>query len=97
MKLTELIAALNMLCYIVMLNTNKQFVLLLFTFSRKLLGIIVSPLCWKNNEWVGLSVACSLKSLVTSLDDVTRSLDKSPTINRDIMPKSWDQIGKLGQ
>jgi len=30
-------------------------------------GIIVAPLCWKANEWIGLSVGCRLTSVLHSL------------------------------
>ena len=36
-----------------------------------LAGMIVSPLCWKNNEWVGLTVGCSMSEILDSLRDVT--------------------------
>lgn len=32
-----------------------------------IVGVIVCPLCWKNNEWVGLSVVCSLDAVLKSL------------------------------
>ncbi|KAM4702854.1 peroxisomal leader peptide-processing protease [Rhinophrynus dorsalis] len=39
-----------------------------------LVGIIVSPLCWKSNEWVGLTVACSISHI---LENIVKSLDKT--------------------
>ncbi|XP_069609416.1 peroxisomal leader peptide-processing protease [Ranitomeya imitator] len=35
-----------------------------------LIGIIVAPLCWKTNEWVGLSVACSLSHILDNIGKV---------------------------
>ncbi|XP_033108892.1 peroxisomal leader peptide-processing protease-like isoform X2 [Anneissia japonica] len=35
--------------------------------QRKLVGMIVSPLCWKVNEWIGLTLAVSISTLLDSL------------------------------
>ncbi|XP_072045018.1 peroxisomal leader peptide-processing protease-like [Amphiura filiformis] len=35
--------------------------------KRRLVGMIVAPLCWKANEWIGLSLACSIQSVLDSL------------------------------
>ncbi|KAM3914113.1 peroxisomal leader peptide-processing protease [Leptodactylus fuscus] len=35
-----------------------------------LVGIIVAPLCWKTNEWVGLTVACSLSHILDSINKI---------------------------
>ncbi|KAK6973943.1 peroxisomal leader peptide-processing protease-like isoform X2 [Biomphalaria glabrata] len=35
--------------------------------SRYLTGMVVASLCWKNKEWVGFSLACSLKSILSHL------------------------------
>ncbi|KAH9489221.1 Peroxisomal leader peptide-processing protease [Bulinus truncatus] len=35
--------------------------------AKCLTGMIVASLCWKNKEWVGFSLACSLKSILYSL------------------------------
>ncbi|KAM4636818.1 peroxisomal leader peptide-processing protease [Discoglossus pictus] len=32
-----------------------------------LVGIVVTPLCWKNNEWVGLTVACSIGRILENI------------------------------
>ena len=34
---------------------------------RRLVGLIVAPLCWKANEWIGLSLLCSYQSVLESL------------------------------
>ncbi|XP_075697678.1 peroxisomal leader peptide-processing protease [Rhinoderma darwinii] len=39
-----------------------------------LIGIIVAPLCWKTNEWVGLTVVCSLSHI---LDNINKVLGKT--------------------
>ncbi|KAG9485132.1 hypothetical protein GDO78_008305 [Eleutherodactylus coqui] len=39
-----------------------------------LIGIIVAPLCWKTNEWVGLTVACSLTHI---LDNISKVLQRT--------------------
>ncbi|KAG8552037.1 hypothetical protein GDO81_004384 [Engystomops pustulosus] len=38
-----------------------------------LIGIIVAPLCWKTNEWVGLTVACSLSNILDNISKVLGS------------------------
>ncbi|XP_059170650.1 peroxisomal leader peptide-processing protease-like [Physella acuta] len=35
--------------------------------QRFLAGIIVASLCWKNKEWVGFSMACSIRSVIESM------------------------------
>ncbi|KAJ8418216.1 hypothetical protein AAFF_G00139250 [Aldrovandia affinis] len=32
-----------------------------------LVGLIVSPLCWKSNEWIGLSLVCSLHLILRNV------------------------------
>ncbi|XP_053306039.1 peroxisomal leader peptide-processing protease [Spea bombifrons] len=32
-----------------------------------LVGIIVAPLCWKSNEWVGLTLACSVSHILHNI------------------------------
>lgn len=34
------------------------------------LGIVVAPLCWKANEWIGLSMGCRLSSVLNSLETI---------------------------
>ncbi|CAG5123658.1 unnamed protein product, partial [Candidula unifasciata] len=36
--------------------------------TRRLSGIIAASLCWKNKEWIGFSLACSLNSIYSALD-----------------------------
>ncbi|XP_005099483.1 peroxisomal leader peptide-processing protease isoform X2 [Aplysia californica] len=42
--------------------------------GRHLTGIVAASLCWKNNEWVGFSVACSLDSIMHSLTQQVQRL-----------------------
>ncbi|ESP02417.1 hypothetical protein LOTGIDRAFT_172074 [Lottia gigantea] len=35
---------------------------------RKLSGVVVCSLCWKNNEWVGLSIICSIQEILDTLN-----------------------------
>ncbi|XP_050410799.1 peroxisomal leader peptide-processing protease isoform X2 [Patella vulgata] len=35
--------------------------------GRKLCGIVVASLCWKNNEWIGLSIVCSIKDVISAM------------------------------
>ncbi|XP_040292561.1 peroxisomal leader peptide-processing protease [Bufo bufo] len=39
-----------------------------------LIAIIVAPLCWKTNEWVGLTVACSVSHI---LDNIRKVLGRT--------------------
>ncbi|KAG2462481.1 TYSD1 protease, partial [Polypterus senegalus] len=55
-----------------------------------LLGLIVSPLCWKANEWIGLTIACSLELILQSINkrtnvfksDVKRTAHHISTVDR---------------
>ncbi|XP_071511668.1 peroxisomal leader peptide-processing protease-like [Diadema antillarum] len=38
--------------------------------SLALAAVIVSPLCWKSNEWIGLTLACSMEAILNSLQSV---------------------------
>ncbi|XP_063291395.1 peroxisomal leader peptide-processing protease [Pelobates fuscus] len=33
----------------------------------QLVGIVVAPLCWKTNEWVGLTLACAISHILENL------------------------------
>ncbi|XP_041466736.1 peroxisomal leader peptide-processing protease-like isoform X2 [Lytechinus variegatus] len=44
--------------------------------QRYLAAMIVSPLCWKANEWIGLTLACSMTAILDSLQGMT-SIDLS--------------------
>eukprot|EP00057_Strongylocentrotus_purpuratus_P003081 XP_003725875.1 PREDICTED: peroxisomal leader peptide-processing protease [Strongylocentrotus purpuratus] len=43
---------------------------------RYLAAMIISPLCWKSNEWIGLTLACSMTAILDSLQGLT-SIDLS--------------------
>ncbi|KAK6191845.1 hypothetical protein SNE40_003434 [Patella caerulea] len=34
---------------------------------KSLCGIVVASLCWKNNEWIGLSIVCSIKDVISAM------------------------------
>ncbi|CAH1786357.1 unnamed protein product [Owenia fusiformis] len=36
---------------------------------RQIAGLVVTSLCWKTNEWIGLSVACSFSEILSSLQE----------------------------
>jgi hypothetical protein len=36
-------------------------------FSEGLIGVVTSALCWKANEWIGLSLACHIGDILHSL------------------------------
>ncbi|GFR71874.1 peroxisomal leader peptide-processing protease-like [Elysia marginata] len=43
--------------------------------ARQLAGIVAASLCWKNKEWVGLSLACGIDSVIFTLTShIKRSL-----------------------
>ncbi|XP_070562565.1 peroxisomal leader peptide-processing protease-like [Ptychodera flava] len=39
--------------------------------SRHLIGLIVAPLCWKSNEWIGLTLASSISEILNSLSQIS--------------------------
>ena len=39
-------------------------------YFRVLTGMIIASLCWKNNEWVGLTMACAMSELLGDLEGV---------------------------
>lgn len=45
------------------------FHMLLVHFSRPV-GMVVAPLCWKANEWIGLAVGCQISEIMSSLRKV---------------------------
>uniref|UniRef100_A0A803KF01 Peroxisomal leader peptide-processing protease n=1 Tax=Xenopus tropicalis TaxID=8364 RepID=A0A803KF01_XENTR len=45
-----------------------------------LVGIIVVPLCWKANEWVGLTVACSISHI---LENIIKSLSLTKALEEN--------------
>ncbi|XP_056386452.1 peroxisomal leader peptide-processing protease [Hyla sarda] len=58
----------------------------LFLFKEGILhviGIIVAPLCWKMNEWVGLTVACSLSPI---LENMSKVLGTNITLKNEVNP-----------
>ncbi|KAL5006827.1 hypothetical protein ScPMuIL_015633 [Solemya velum] len=68
----------------------------LFTSSgnttHSLTGMIIAPVCWKNNEWVGLALACSLSEVLKSLDDVWDYNFEHHTVPADILNEqiTWE-------
>nr|XP_006122836.1 peroxisomal leader peptide-processing protease [Pelodiscus sinensis] len=55
-----------------------------FVFSEhgfNLVGIIVAPLCWKANEWVGLTLVCSIGHILENI--------RSILVESGISMKSW--------
>ncbi|OCT71872.1 peroxisomal leader peptide-processing protease [Xenopus laevis] len=48
----------------------------------RLIGIIVVPLCWKANEWVGLTVACSISHI---LENIMKSLSLTNALEENNM------------
>ncbi|XP_061181475.1 peroxisomal leader peptide-processing protease-like [Saccostrea echinata] len=46
--------------------------------SRSVIGVMIATLCWKNNEWVGLSMACALPEILKAVDGIP--IDISPAV-----------------
>ena len=46
-----------------------SFICSCFNFSRPV-GMVVAPLCWKANEWIGLAVGCQTSEILRSLRNV---------------------------
>nr|XP_020638788.1 peroxisomal leader peptide-processing protease [Pogona vitticeps] len=42
-----------------------------------LIGIIVAPLCWKSNEWVGLTLVCAINHILAGIGSI---LSESPCL-----------------
>ncbi|XP_022094911.1 peroxisomal leader peptide-processing protease-like [Acanthaster planci] len=59
-----------------------------------LAGIIVAPLCWKNNEWIGLTLVCSIQAVLDSLRCITDSLTHKKVTSA---PPSWQGECKPNQ
>uniref|UniRef100_A0A8C5Q5K1 Peroxisomal leader peptide-processing protease n=1 Tax=Leptobrachium leishanense TaxID=445787 RepID=A0A8C5Q5K1_9ANUR len=58
----------------------------IFSFEDSVLGlvgIIVAPLCWKTNEWVGLTLACSVSLILENLVQASRRF--SIDVNNQLM------------
>lgn len=49
-------------------------------FFGILTGMMIASLCWKNNEWVGLSMACSISELLNLVKD-TVVIDVEPDMS----------------
>ncbi|XP_077868917.1 peroxisomal leader peptide-processing protease-like [Saccoglossus kowalevskii] len=43
------------------------------TESRYLTGLIVAPLCWKSNEWIGLTLVCSISEILHVLNQILKT------------------------
>ncbi|XP_046356784.2 peroxisomal leader peptide-processing protease-like [Haliotis rufescens] len=43
--------------------------------SRHLSGIVVSSMCWKNGEWIGFSLACSIHEVLGSIPRLNKLVD----------------------
>ena len=41
--------------------------MLLFCCRWQLAGMIVLPMCWKSNEWMGLTIGCSLSTILETV------------------------------
>ena len=59
---------------------------------QALAGMIISSLCWKNNEWVGLTVGCSVSEILDSLQDVTKQQDF--TFNKNLIGRLMSTSSK---
>ena len=51
----------------ILIYNYLSYVQCLSCFRESVVGIIVAPLCWKVNEWIGLTVGCSLVDIMYAL------------------------------
>ncbi|BFZ04262.1 hypothetical protein BsWGS_07301 [Bradybaena similaris] len=61
--------------------------------SRHLSGVIAASLCWKNKEWIGFSLACSVNSIYGALD-VYMKADK---LKMWVESKDWIERNMLNR
>ncbi|GFO26831.1 peroxisomal leader peptide-processing protease-like [Plakobranchus ocellatus] len=54
--------------------------------TRQLAGMVVASLCWKNKEWVGLSLVCGINSVLSAL---------SSHIRRSMSVQGWRSLDSL--
>jgi hypothetical protein len=43
-------------------------------YYRSVIGIMIATLCWKNNEWVGLSMACAFPEILQTMEGLPVSI-----------------------
>ena len=69
----------------------------------------MSPLCWKSNEWIGLTICCSLHEILSSLHTLTYNMEAieapqsisqvtgemtgNPFTTREYLSPSWSMWG----
>lgn len=46
-----------------------------FLHFRYLIGIVITSLCWKSNEWVGLSLVCAIPDVLKTVERICK-IDK---------------------
>ena len=44
----------------------------LLVFFRYLVGIVIASLCWRCNEWVGLSMACTITDVLNNVKQISK-------------------------
>ncbi|XP_077206583.1 peroxisomal leader peptide-processing protease isoform X2 [Paroedura picta] len=52
----------------------------------QLVGLIVAPLCWKSNEWVGLTLVCALDCVLESIRNALSEPGLFPNIPLPALP-----------
>lgn len=45
----------------------------LLVFFRYLVGIVIASLCWRCNEWVGLSMACTITDVLNYVKQISKT------------------------
>lgn len=56
--------------------------------SLHLVGIIVAPLCWKSNEWVGLTLVCAIDHIFASIRSIiSENLIESQSLKTWLNPR----------
>lgn len=58
------------------------------SYDRPVIGVMIATLCWRNNEWVGLSMACALPDILTAMEAIPVSI--SPTVSNLILNSKSD-------
>ncbi|XP_005991422.1 peroxisomal leader peptide-processing protease [Latimeria chalumnae] len=56
-----------------------------------LVGLIVAPLCWKANEWIGLTLVCSVGHVIKNIRKV---LTMAYTHSKDILWTTFPEVEK---
>lgn len=62
------------------------------SYNRPMIGVMIATLCWRNNEWVGLSMACALPHILAAMETIPVSI--SPIVSNLVLNRESDQAFK---